>query len=238
MLVLHHEDLPHPVRRIDLVEGVVQPDARHRAQSVSLEDRLDVVPQVGLAVDGDRLPGVEEDLEERLLRGGADAERDLFQQDRFEVVPGPHEVVDEDRLPRHVHVDRPVGVHRTDLDHRRDLARQELEEIEQQRTKPFVARRDLERIGVGFLALARHEVHEVPLERWRCVEPLDTEREGVPVQHHALKIRSKLEVPHRFHCIGGPTPTACDTRREIAVYSDPQVRPRRRGRLDHGDPTA
>ena len=118
MLVLHHQNLPHAIRRINLVVAVIQPDLRDRRQSVLLQFRFDLFPEIGLAVDGDRLPRIKEDFEVGLLRSGADAEGDLFEENRFKVVPGPDEVIDEDGLAGEVHVDRSIGIDRSDLDGR------------------------------------------------------------------------------------------------------------------------
>ena len=62
--------------------------------------------------------------------------------------------------------------------------------------EPLVADGHLKSEGIGLLTLTRDEIHEIPLERWRRIKPLDAEREAVAIHRHPFKIRSQSEIPH------------------------------------------
>ena len=197
VIVLDDEDLPHPVRRVDAIECRFIPGPGDLLQSMTIQDLQDRVPHVHLALDRDRLPGIQENVEKRFVRGRSHPDRNLFEEYGLEFPPGGDEVIDEYRLDRDVGVDRSVRIDGSDLDDREDLTREEPQELPEDHLQPLMADRDLECIGIGGLVLSGNELADPALPRGRSIQAFDAEGQGVAVHHHAIQIISQSELPHR-----------------------------------------
>ena len=71
---------------------VGRPGLRDFAQAEPRKHHLDLFTHAHRDMDGDTLPGVEEDLDRRFIGAGSRADGRVFEQERLEISPDLHEL--------------------------------------------------------------------------------------------------------------------------------------------------